>query len=76
MIEPDGEAHVLSKTDQRRAEIIRLLMESPSVQIKDLASRLDVSLMTIHRDLNDLQNQGLVRRIRGSDTRGQKRSGA
>ncbi len=66
MVEPEVDAHRLSKTDQRRAEIIRLLMESPSVQIKDLVSRLDVSLMTIHRDLNDLQNQGLVRRIRGS----------
>ena len=64
--ETGGDAHRLSKTDQRRAEIIRLLMESASVQIKDLVSRLDVSLMTIHRDLNDLQNQGLVRRIRGS----------
>jgi DeoR/GlpR family transcriptional regulator of sugar metabolism len=66
MFEPDGDMQHLSKADQRRAEIIRLLMESPSVQIKDLATRLDVSLMTIHRDLNDLQNQGLVRRLRGS----------
>ncbi|MBL8582139.1 MAG: DeoR/GlpR transcriptional regulator [Rhizobiaceae bacterium] len=65
-MEPDGDMQHLSKADQRRAEIIRLLMESPSVQIKDLATRLDVSLMTIHRDLNDLQNQGLVRRLRGS----------
>ncbi|MBU2190822.1 MAG: DeoR/GlpR family DNA-binding transcription regulator [Alphaproteobacteria bacterium] len=56
----------LSKADQRRAEIIRILMESGTAQIKDLATSLEVSLMTIHRDLNDLQNQGLVRRIRGA----------
>lgn len=66
MFEAGTEGHQLSKADQRRAEIIRILMESSSVQIKDLAGMLDVSLMTVHRDLNDLQNQGLVRRIRGT----------
>ncbi len=65
MTDPQGDAH-LPKADQRRAEIVRLLMESPSLQIKDLASKLDVSLMTVHRDLNELQTQGLVRRLRGS----------
>jgi DeoR/GlpR family transcriptional regulator of sugar metabolism len=55
-----------SKTEKRRSEIIRILMENGSAQIKDLSETLNVSLMTIHRDLNDLQNQGLVRRIRGS----------
>ena len=57
-----------SKADQRRATIVKLLMENGSAQIKDLATMLEVSLMTIHRDLNDLQNQGLVRRIRGAVT--------
>jgi DeoR/GlpR family transcriptional regulator of sugar metabolism len=66
MFEASIEGHQLSKADRRRAEIIRILMESTSVQIKDLATMLDVSLMTVHRDLNDLQNQGLVRRIRGT----------
>lgn len=66
LLEPDNDMQHLSKADQRRAEIIRLLMESSSLQIKELATRLDVSLMTIHRDLNDLQGQGLVRRLRGS----------
>ena len=55
-----------SKAERRRAEIMRVLMDGGSVQIKDLAERLDVSLMTVHRDLNDLQEQGLVRRVRGS----------
>lgn len=65
MTDAEGDAR-LPKADQRRTEIVRLLMESPSLQIKDLASKLDVSLMTIHRDLNELQAQGLVRRLRGS----------
>ena len=55
-----------SKTERRRAEIMRLLLETGTAQIKDLAQAMDVSLMTIHRDLNDLQDQGLVRRIRGA----------
>ncbi|MBX3570433.1 MAG: DeoR/GlpR transcriptional regulator [Rhizobiaceae bacterium] len=57
---------VSSKSERRRSEIIRVLMEAGTAQIKDLAARLNVSLMTIHRDLNDLQEQGLVRRVRGS----------
>jgi DeoR/GlpR family transcriptional regulator of sugar metabolism len=60
------EPQPISKAELRRSEIIRILMESGSAQIKDLATTLDVSLMTIHRDLNDLHNQGLVRRIRGA----------
>jgi len=55
-----------SKSDRRRADIMRILMDGDSTQIKDLAERLGVNLMTIHRDLNDLQEQGLVRRVRGS----------
>jgi DeoR/GlpR family transcriptional regulator of sugar metabolism len=66
MLDPDSETQLVSKADRRRADIVRLLLENTSMQIKDLATTLDVSLMTIHRDLNDLQNQGLVRRIRGA----------
>jgi DeoR/GlpR family transcriptional regulator of sugar metabolism len=56
----------LSKTETRRAAIIQLLMENVTLKIKDLAEKFDVSLMTMHRDLTDLQKQGLVRRLRGS----------
>lgn len=66
MSDSGAEIHHVSKAEQRRSEIVRILMESGSAQIKDLATTLDVSLMTVHRDLNDLQNQGLVRRIRGA----------
>ncbi len=66
MTDFDTELHHVSKAELRRSEIVRILMGSGSAQIKDLATSLNVSLMTIHRDLNDLQNQGLVRRIRGA----------
>ncbi|MEQ1943442.1 DeoR/GlpR family DNA-binding transcription regulator [Mesorhizobium sp. VNQ89] len=62
----EDDAPQMSKAELRRSEIIRILMETGSAQIKDLATTLDVSLMTIHRDLNDLHDQGLVRRIRGA----------
>jgi DeoR/GlpR family transcriptional regulator of sugar metabolism len=61
----ETDAH-LSKTERRRSEIMRLLMKNSTAQIKDLANVLQVSLMTIHRDLNDLQELGLVRRLRGT----------
>ncbi len=61
----EGDAH-LPKAERRRSEIMRILMNSGTAQIKDLAETLHVSLMTIHRDLNDLQDQGLVRRLRGA----------
>jgi DeoR/GlpR family transcriptional regulator of sugar metabolism len=57
-----------SKADKRRSEMARLLMERGTVQIKELTGRFDVSLMTIHRDLNVLEQQGILRRIRGAVT--------
>lgn len=57
---------VYSKSERRQAKILRGLMDSGDTQIKDLAAQYGVSLMTIHRDLTTLQNQGLIRRIRGT----------
>lgn len=54
-----------SKQDQRRSEIMRILIDAGTIHTKDLAERLGVSHMTIHRDLTDLQERGYVRRIRG-----------
>jgi DeoR/GlpR family transcriptional regulator of sugar metabolism len=65
-MEPEDNSVLGSKSERRRAEIMRLLLESGTAQIRELAETMKVSLMTIHRDLNDLQDQGLVRRIRGS----------
>jgi DeoR/GlpR family transcriptional regulator of sugar metabolism len=55
-----------SKQEQRRSEIVKILMDAGSVPIKELAGRLGVSFMTVHRDVNDLQERGFVRRIRGA----------
>jgi len=66
----DGETEGLGlpKAEQRRSEIVRILLERGSAPIRELADELGVSQMTIHRDLNTLQDQGLVRRIRGAVT--------
>lgn len=55
-----------SKAERRRSRIIQTLMSGASVSIRDLSETLGVSLMTVHRDLAMLENEGLVRRLRGS----------
>ena len=56
----------LSKSDRRRARILQMLMSGTTAQIRDLAAELRVSLMTVHRDLAELEKEGLVRRLRGA----------
>ncbi len=55
-----------TKADHRHAEIMKLLMAGGLTQVRDLAETLNVSQMTIHRDLRELHEQGLVRRVRGA----------
>jgi DeoR/GlpR family transcriptional regulator of sugar metabolism len=54
-----------SRQEHRRSEIMRILMDAGAIHVKELADRLGVSHMTVHRDLTDLQERGYVRRIRG-----------
>lgn len=54
----------LSK-DARRDAITEHILEQRTAQASDLAHMFDVSLMTIHRDLDDLAASGLVRRFHG-----------
>lgn len=50
---------------QRQRETIDLLSAQGAVSVEDLAERLGVSLSTVRRDLDDLERQGIVRRIHG-----------
>ena len=43
-------------------------MAEGSVRIEQLAERFDTSLMTIHRDLDELESRGLLRKTRGVAT--------
>ena len=54
--------------EDRRQAIVDLLAEQGSAGLDDLAARFDVSRMTIHRDLDDLEQAGLLRKVRGGAT--------
>jgi DeoR/GlpR family transcriptional regulator of sugar metabolism len=53
---------------QRHESIADIVLREDFVSLKDLAARLDVSLMTIHRDLDELERQGVLRKVRGGAT--------
>ena len=49
----------------RQHELTQYIVEHDSVSAADLAERFGVSLMTVHRDLAELEAQGVVRKYRG-----------
>lgn len=51
--------------EQRRQEVLREVLERDEVRIDDLAGEFGVSLMTMHRDLDDLAARRLLRKLRG-----------
>lgn len=54
---------------ERRIELITgLLSDHGSVEVEYLAQRFSVSKMTIHRDLDDLEQAGVLRKVRGGAT--------
>lgn len=53
---------------QRRSAIIDMVIADGNVRIEDLPDAFGVSLMTVHRDLDALAAQGLLRKTRGMVT--------
>jgi DeoR/GlpR family transcriptional regulator of sugar metabolism len=53
---------------ERQAWITRYILENGALQVDELAERLAVSRMTIHRDLDVLQRQGVLRKVRNGAT--------
>ena len=51
--------------NDRRNEIVRLLQERREVTVEELAESFDTSLMTIRRDLQLLEERGLIERFYG-----------
>lgn len=51
--------------EERRAAILAVMNRDGSGQIEALAENLGVSEMTVRRDLDDLEAEGLLRRVRG-----------
>lgn len=56
------------KRDERQQEIMDLLVAQGEVELDALADQFAVSRMTIHRDLDDLESAGVLRKIRGGAT--------
>ena len=51
--------------EERRAMILATLASDGSLQLDDVANALGVSPMTVRRDLDELEAEGLLRRVRG-----------
>jgi DeoR/GlpR family transcriptional regulator of sugar metabolism len=58
-----GGLHVLKKERQR--QIYRLIEEQRKATVTELADQLNVSQMTIRRDLQDIAAQGAIERVHG-----------
>lgn len=56
------------RREDRRQAIMDLLVEDRAVDLDALSARFGVSRMTIHRDLDDLEQAGLLRKVRGGAT--------
>lgn len=55
----------LALPELRRSAILKLLEEQGSVSVLDLATTLEVSMMTVRRDLMELEKEGALRRVHG-----------
>ncbi|CAA9515884.1 MAG: Glycerol-3-phosphate regulon repressor, DeoR family [uncultured Solirubrobacteraceae bacterium] len=52
-------------SSQRRDVIRERLLGAGSIRIEDLAGEFGVTVMTVHRDLNVLESEGWLRKVRG-----------
>ena len=57
-----------SRQQARQRAISEAVMEEGSVRIEALAERFSISVMTVHRDLDELEDRGLLRKSRGVAT--------
>ena len=55
----------LARQLARRQSITEIVMAEGSVRIEDLTDRFGISLMTAHRDLDELVSRGILRKTRG-----------
>jgi len=52
--------------DERHERVIEIVRERGSLRVADLAAELDVSMVTVRRDVEFLASQGRLRRVHGS----------
>ena len=58
----------VGRVAERQARVAEHVLEKGSAGIKDLTDLFGVSLITIHRDLDELERQGILRKLRGHVT--------
>jgi DeoR/GlpR family transcriptional regulator of sugar metabolism len=51
--------------NERRKKIVEIVNAEDNISNKELSKRLNISEMTLWRDLKELESQGLIRRVRG-----------
>jgi DeoR/GlpR family transcriptional regulator of sugar metabolism len=66
--EPFAADNRQSRQLTRQRAITEVVMAEGAVRIEQLAERFDISLMTVHRDLDELETRGLLRKSRGVAT--------
>lgn len=64
----DVEKTPVRKNKARQSEIADLVLARGSIAAQELAASFGVSVMTIHRDLDELESQGVLRKERGGAT--------
>ena len=64
----EGAGKAASRQAQRHRLLTEAVMAAGTVTIEDLARTLDVSVMTVHRDLDQLEAQNVLRKSRGAAT--------
>ena len=61
--------NVTEKLNPTEQKILKVLKDNPNINQKQLSDKLNVTTMTIKRNINKLKEKGLVERI-GSDRQG------
>lgn len=59
-----------SKKQRRYLDILSAVRENGSITVEELSAKLNVSVVTIRRDLDDLEKQGLLNRTHGGAVAG------
>jgi DeoR/GlpR family transcriptional regulator of sugar metabolism len=63
--DPTAPAGRRNRPGERQAEIAEYVVAHGSISANELAEMFHVSQMTVHRDLDELERRGVVRRYRG-----------